>query len=265
MYISNSEMPWAQVMIDIPKSNANDNTSFGRGQAIYYKYCLACHGPNLMGNGTSYPSLVNLHKKYNSQQVSTIIENGKNMMPAFKQIPVAEKAALLSFLLKLPNTNTTAEIPKEPVSNSKLDANQIPYTMNGYNRFLDKNGYPGIKPPWGTLDAVNLTTGKLLWKVPLGEYAELSKKGIPITGTELYGGPLVTKGGLIFISATKDEKIRAFDKNTGKQVWEAPLPAAGYATPATYLIGNKQYVVIACGGGKLGSKSGDSFVCFALP
>jgi quinoprotein glucose dehydrogenase len=265
MYISNSEMPWAQVMIDVPKGNLNDNSIFGRGQAIYYKYCLACHGSNLMGNGTSYPSLVNIGKKYKSQQLGTIIENGKNMMPAFKQIPPTEKEALLSFLLKFTYDKIPAAIPKEPVSKAKPDPNQIPYTMNGYNRFLDRNGYPGIKPPWETLDAVDLTSGKLLWKVPLGEYPELTKKGITITGTELYGGPLVTKSGLIFIAATKDEKIRAFDKHTGKQVWEAPLPAAGYATPATYSIAGKQYVVIACGGGKIGSKSGDSFVCFSLP
>jgi quinoprotein glucose dehydrogenase len=136
--------------------------------------------------------------------------------------------------------------------------------MAGYTRFIDKDGYPGIKPPWGTLNAVNLQTGKLLWKVPLGEYPELTKKGIPMTGTENYGGPLVTKGGLVFIAATKDEKIRAFDKKTGKVVWQAPLPAAGYATPACYQINGKQYIVIACGGGKIGSKSGDEYVAFSL-
>jgi quinoprotein glucose dehydrogenase len=136
--------------------------------------------------------------------------------------------------------------------------------MTGYNRFLDKNGYPGITPPWGTLNAVDLNTGKLLWKSTLGEFPELTKKGIPPTGTENYGGPLVTKGGLVFIAATKDEMIRAFDKTSGKVVWEHPLPAAGYATPATYTVNGKQYVVIACGGGKIGSKSGDAYVAFAL-
>jgi quinoprotein glucose dehydrogenase len=137
--------------------------------------------------------------------------------------------------------------------------------MTGYNRFLDAKGYPGIKPPWGTLNAVDLNTGKLLWKVTLGEFDELTKKGIPPTGTENYGGPLVTKGGLVFIAATKDEKIRAFDKDTGKILWEAKLPAAGYATPSTYSIDGKQFVVIACGGGKIGSKSGDTYVAFSLP
>jgi quinoprotein glucose dehydrogenase len=264
MYISNTEMPWAQVMIDVPK-NTDNHTLQGMGHAIYNKYCISCHGAELKGNGTAYPSLVNISKKYNEMQVSQILANGRNMMPSFKQISTDDKKALLAFVLKLPAKPSDASIiSKEPVSTSKSNL-YIPYAMNGYKRFLDTNGYPGIKPPWGTLDAVDLTSGKLLWKVPLGEYPELTKKGIPITGTELYGGPLVTKGGLVFVAATKDERIRAFDKKTGKEVWGAKLPAAGYATPATYSVDGKQYVVIACGGGKIGSKSGDSYVCFALP
>lgn len=264
MYISNSEMPWAQVMIDVPKV-VNNNTLQGQGHALYNNYCISCHGPELKGNGASFPSLVNINKKYSEQQVSNLISNGRNMMPSFKQIPPDQKKALLAFVLKLPEKTLPAkEISKEPV-NTAGSSKYVPYTMDGYRRFVDKDGYPGIKPPWGTLDAVNLSSGKLLWKVPLGEFPELIKKGIPITGTQLYGGPLVTKGGLVFIAATQDDKIRAFDKHTGKQLWEAKLPAAGYATPATYSIDGKQYVVIACGGGKLGSKSGDNYVCFALP
>jgi quinoprotein glucose dehydrogenase len=270
MYVNSSEMPWAQVMINVPKSTG-DQSLKGMGQMIYNKNCLACHGPELKGNGTSYPSLVNIGKKYKEDQVSQIIANGRNMMPSFKQIAPADKKALLAFLLKLPEAKAAKVVAKEPVADRTASTKQekklvdeIPYTMTGYNRFVDKDGYPGIKPPWGTLNAIDLTSGKLLWKVPLGEYPELTKRGIPVTGTENYGGPLVTKGGLIFIAATKDEKIRAFDKKTGKVVWEAQLPAAGYATPATYSIDGKQYVVIACGGGKIGSKSGDQYVCFGL-
>tara|TARA_R110002073_G_scaffold124993_3_gene269452 strand:- start:3429 stop:3848 length:420 start_codon:yes stop_codon:yes gene_type:complete len=137
--------------------------------------------------------------------------------------------------------------------------------MTGYNRFLDKNGYPGITPPWGTLNAVDLSSGKLVWKVPLGEYKELSEKGIPPTGTENYGGPVVTKGGLVFIAATKDSKIRAFDKDNGKILWEANLPVPGFATPAVYEVDGRQFVVIACGGGKIGSKSGDRYIAFSFP
>jgi quinoprotein glucose dehydrogenase len=270
MYINCSELPWAQVMIDVPKGG-NDQSLKGMGQMIYNKNCITCHGPELKGSGSSYPSLVNIGKKYKEEQISQIITNGRNMMPSFKQIDPADKKALLAFLLKLPDAKAAKIIAKEPATDraastqtEKKVVDEVPYTMNGYNRFLDKDGYPGIKPPWGTLNAVDLTSGKLLWKVPLGEYAELTKKGIPVTGTENYGGPLVTKGGLVFIAATKDEKIRAFDKKTGKVLWEAQLPAAGYATPATYSIDGKQYVVIACGGGKIGSKSGDEYVCFAM-
>lgn len=265
MYINSSELPWALTMINIP-GKGNDTSLKGMGEAVYGRYCVACHGADRKGNGSSFPSVLNMKVKYNAQQLWSIIEKGKNMMPAFAQIKGTDKDALLAFLLDLEEKEpTTAKEPASTASAKKSILDEVPYTMTGYNRFLDKNGYPGIKPPWGTLNAVDLNSGKLLWKVPLGEYEELTKRGIPPTGTETYGGPLVTKGGLIFIAGTKDEKIRAFDKTTGKVLWEAKLPAAGYATPATYSIEGRQYVVIACGGGKIGSKSGDSYVAFALP
>ncbi|MBC7745574.1 MAG: PQQ-binding-like beta-propeller repeat protein [Flavobacterium sp.] len=276
LYVNSTELPWAQVMIDVPKKDNQDLSQSGIGQGIYNQYCISCHGTNLKGNGGNIPGLVDLEKKYTELQTRNVIRNGRNMMPAFKQISEGDIQALVGFLLKIPEKEPAAKLagttlpPKEPGTKTHLLSKKsvlddIPYTMAGYDRFIDKDGYPGIKPPWGTLNAVNLNTGKLLWKVPLGEYEELTKRGIPVTGTENYGGPLVTKGGLVFIAATKDEKIRAFDKNTGKVVWEAKLPAAGYATPATYSLNGRQYVVIACGGGKIGSKSGDTYVAFALP
>lgn len=273
LYVNSSELPWILTMVDVAKGSG-DNSLKGIGKTVYGKYCVSCHGPELKGNGSSFPSLADLDKKYNESQASKIITNGKNMMPAFKQLSDNEKKGLLAFLLKLEEKEPASKakaavVPKEPVSvvipEKKSILDEVPYTMTGYNRFLDKDGYPGIKPPWGTLNAVDLNSGKLLWKVPLGEYAELSKQGIPATGTECYGGPLVTKGGLVFIAAAKDAKIRAFDKKTGKVLWEAQLPVPGYATPATYSIDGKQYVVIACGGGKIGSKSGDQYIAFALP
>ena len=140
------------------------------------------------------------------------------------------------------------------------------YSHTGYARFLDKNGYPAIKPPWGLLNAIDLNRGEILWQVPLGEYPELTARGIPQTGTENFGGTIVTAGGLIFIGGSKDEKFHAFDKQTGKLLWDFKLDAGGYATPCTYMIKGRQYVVIAAGGGgKLGTKSGDEFVAFALP
>jgi quinoprotein glucose dehydrogenase len=143
--------------------------------------------------------------------------------------------------------------------------NATAYVTTGYNRFLDPDGHPAVKPPWGTLNAIDLNTGDYLWRVPLGELPDLTAAGLPPTGLENYGGPVVTAGGLLFIAATKDEKFRAFDVRTGGKLWEAPLPAGGYATPATYEVGGRQYVVIACGGGKMGTKSADAYVAFALP
>ncbi|MFL5811692.1 MAG: PQQ-binding-like beta-propeller repeat protein, partial [Flavisolibacter sp.] len=278
LYVNSSEMPWAMVMIDVPKKTSGDRSLKGAGRMVYGRYCISCHGPELKGNGSSYPSLVDLNKRSTEEQTRKVIEYGKNMMPAFKQITEPEKGALVSFLLNLEektnhskSNKKNAGIPKEPgggeadnLPGMKSILDEVPFTMTGYNRFLDKDGYPGIKPPWGTLNAVDLVSGKLLWKVPLGEYPELTKKGIAPTGTECYGGPLVTKGGLVFIAASKDSKIRAFDKRNGKIVWEAQLPVPGFATPATYTIDGRQYVVIACGGGKIGSKSGDQYLAFAL-
>ena len=141
----------------------------------------------------------------------------------------------------------------------------MPYTHTGYNRFLDPEGYPAVKPPWGTMNAIDLNTGTIAWQVPLGEFPALVARGRRNTGTENYGGPIITAGGLIFIGATKDEKFRALDKRTGQVLWETQLPAGGYATPSTYVVNGKQYVVIAAGGGKMGTKSGDAYVAYALP
>lgn len=268
LYVNSSEMPWILTMVDVQESNTNT----GSGEWVYGKYCLSCHGPELKGNGASYPSLLNLKTKYNKEQLWSIISNGKNMMPAFKQIDKNERGKLIDYLISWAENDSKAKNElKEPVSIIALDQakksimDEVKYNMTGYNRFTDKDGYPGIKPPWGTLNAVDLNNGKLLWKVPLGNEPSVQKPGLPQTGTEGYGGPLVTKGGLVFIANSKDAKMHAYDKRTGKLLWEAQLPVPGYATPATYRVNGKQYVVIACGGGKIGSKSGDQYVAFSLP
>jgi len=264
LYVNASELPWYTTLIDNPAYKKSDNQTFASlkemGKNVYQRYCISCHGADRKGDGKNYPSLIDLNKKYNELQTSTILENGRNMMPAFKNISKAERSAVINFLLDLKDKEAA------PVDNSAkgYQGTVAKYIMDGYHRFYDAEGYPGIKPPWGTLNAVNLSTGKLLWKVPLGEFKALTDKGMPITGTEVYGGPVVTKGGLVFVASTQDAKIRAFDKINGKVLWQGDLPACGFATPAVYQIGGKQFVVIACGGGKVGMPSGNKYVAFAL-
>ena len=145
---------------------------------------------------------------------------------------------------------------------------EVKYRFTGYRKFLDPDGYPAVQPPWGTLTAIDLNTGDHAWQIPLGEYPELAEKGVPTTGTENYGGPIVTAGGLVFIAATNfDRKFRAFDKRTGALLWETTLPFSGNATPATYEVGGRQFIAVAAGGGKgrKGEPSGGVYVAFALP
>jgi quinoprotein glucose dehydrogenase len=164
------------------------------------------------------------------------------------------------------NSNNVPNIITLVESKSRDKPRHGPYGTTGYEKFLDHEGYPAIKPPWGVLTAINLNTGEFTWQVPLGEHVELTARGIPLTGTENFGGSIVTAGGLVFIAGTRDERIHALDKLTGKLLWEASLPAGGYATPCTFQVNGRQYLVIAAGGaGKLSTKAGDAFVAFSLP
>jgi quinoprotein glucose dehydrogenase len=257
MYINSNEMPWILTMIDVEDPKKGNSSA----QKLYTLNCGPCHGSDRMGDQHNFPSLVGIGKKYSHEEIKRIINTGKGRMPSFKQISEKDKDLLIDFLMDIePSVESRRTELKEIAKEG-----DFPYIHTGYNRFMDKNGYPGIKPPWGTLNAIDLNTGDYVWKVPLGEYEELTKKGIPPTGTENYGGPINTAGGLIFIGATKDEKFRAFDKKTGKVLWETKLPAGGYATPSTYEVNGKQYVVIAAGGAKMGTKAGDSYIAFTLP
>jgi quinoprotein glucose dehydrogenase len=224
---------------------------------LYGLYCASCHGKDLAGNHDgSIPSLLNIEKRLNNESVQKLLEKGKGMMPSFSHVPDEQRKAVIDFLFNKKSGNTKVAV-------SKLQ-NKLPYRHTGYNRWYDSNGYPVSMPPWGTLTAIDLNTGEHKWQIPLGEYKALIEKGIPATGTDNYGGPLVTASGIIFIGATKDEKFRAIDKLNGKILWQTQLPAAGYASPGTYAINGKQYIVIACGGGKLNTKSGDKYVAFSL-
>lgn len=260
IYINASEMPWVLTMVDVRDEPAQKENNLQAGKRLYSSTCAQCHGPERKGGG-NYPALTDVNKKYNEAQFAALVTAGRRMMPSFNQLAASEKKALASFILNLQaEQNEKFVAPARPVD----PWSEMPYTGTGYNKFYTKEGYPAVAPPWGSLNAINLNTGELVWKDTLGDYPELKAKGIH-SGTENYGGPAITAGGLLFIAATSDSKMRAFNKRTGQLLWEVDLPACGFATPSVYAVDGKQFLVIACGGGKLGKHSGDAYVAFALP
>ena len=260
-YINASEMPWILQMV--PYQPETDNKLASKGRTIYNSQCILCHGKDLKGASIhTVPSLVNLNQRLDKATVVQTVSKGKGMMPAFAHLSDGQVDALAAFLLETQEVIDSKEDVQDAGSENEWP---YPYVMTGYNRFVDQDGYPAITPPWGTLNAIDLGKGDIAWKVPFGEFPELAAEGMKNTGSESYGGPVVTKGGLLFIGATLDGKFHVYDKNNGDLLYEYQLPAAGYATPATYMVNGRQFVVIAAGGGKLGTKSGDSYVAFSLP
>jgi len=260
LYSNCNQMAWILQMFDVDAKEREEN--YGQaGLRLYKQNCMSCHGENRQGGG-NYPSIVDVGKKYDPRSFVEFINAGRRMMPAFQHLNQQDKDAIASYVLNLQNEQLKQYKPQL----TAIDSFRIlPYQISGYNKFITKSGLPGLAPPWGLLNAIDLNTGEYAWKTTLGEDSVFKAKGIQNSGTENYGGPVVSKGGLLFIAATKDRKFRAFNKRTGKLLWETTLPTSGFATPATYEVDGKQYVVIACGGGKLGTISGDSYVAFALP
>ncbi len=247
-YVNANEMAWILRIVPRPGGSAD-------GKQLYLKNCASCHKADLTGTPPEFPSLVNIGRKLSTDDVRTIIRDGAGRMPKFASLSRVELRAVVNYVATGANEKVAAE-------DQSLNPS-LPYTMDGYNKFLDEEGYPAVSPPWGTLSAIDLNAGTIAWQVPLGEHPKLAQKD---TGSENYGGPIVTASGLVFIAATNfDNRIRAFDKKTGKLLWQAELPAAGNATPEVYEWQGRQFLVIACGGGKSGAPSGGKYVAFALP
>ena len=251
LYVNASDVPWIAAMRPaavVPNASAGVRG----GRAVYVAACASCHGADRRGRDRA-PSLVDVASRLTMEQARGVIEHGRGFMPSFSGLSDAQERAVIAYL------GYTAPAAR---SKPRSMTPKSPYEFLGYERWRDSSGYPAIKPPWGTLSAIDLSTGEYRWRITLGEHPELSEH---VTGAEQYGGPIVTGGGVLFIAATQDGKFRAFDKDSGKLLWETTLPAPGYATPSTYAVNGTQYVVIAAGGGKLGSPSGDAYVAFALP
>ncbi len=245
LYVNANEMPW------IVKLIPNNDTS------LYNSKCATCHREDRKGS-PSAPSLENVGQRHTKDEITTIIRQGTGQMPAFPDMGARNISDVADYLI------TGRDKGADP--NLKNDPSWLKYRSDGESIFQDPDGYPAITPPWGTLSAIDLNAGTIRWQIPLGEFPDLAAKGLKNTGSDNYGGPVVTASGLVFIAATNfDKKFRAFDKLTGRLLWEATLPAAGNATPSIYAIDGREYVVIVCGGGKNGAPSGSSIVAFALP
>ncbi len=255
LYVSSNEVPWIITMVPLSQVYRRDpSRPPTAGETVYRTACVKCHGEEREGIGTA-PPLLALGTRLKDAEITELLRTGRDGVHPVVALPPPQEKVLLDHVLDRDRTLTQTAPGQRPRN-----------TFLGFHRLLDLEGYPGSKPPWGTLNAINLNTGKIAWKAPLGEYEEMKRRGIAKTGTENFGGALATAGGVVFCAGTRDLKIRAFDSATGKELWEHKLPYGGFAPPATYEVKGRQYVVIpATGGGKLGGELGDAYVAFALP
>jgi quinoprotein glucose dehydrogenase len=245
LYVNANEMPWVVKLIP------NNDT------ALYASKCATCHREDKKGGATA-PSLEDVGTKYTRDELASLIRLGTGRMPGFPDMGARNISDLVECLVTGKDKAADPAIANDPA--------RLKYRSDGESIFQDPDGYPAITPPWGTLNAIDLNSGAIRWKIPFGEFPDLAAKGLTNTGSDNYGGPVVTAGGVLFIGATNfDKKFHAYDKLTGNLLWETTLPAAGNATPSIYMLNGHEYIVIACGGGKNGAPSGSSIVAFALP
>ncbi len=267
-YVNGNNMLW---WLEMKKLEAGSTEQrLPRGERLFNQNCAMCHSRDAdMTANQAYPNLNKVGERMNESEILSLLESGRGRMPSFQHIKDRDREAIVKFLIEKEgekkeevfDVHKRVEVTAEE---GALFPYVAPYMNSGNNQFLDHEGYPALQPLWGTLNAIDMNTGEYVWQVPLGEFEELKAKGL-VTGSENHGGPVVTAGGLLFIGASYDEKLKAYDIKTGKKVWEYLLPAGGFATPVTYKVKGKQFIVINAGGGRYGLKGGSKYVAFALP
>ena len=278
LYLKSNDSPELDILQKVEEGKkANDEADYyGGGMAVYKTYCVSCHREDRNGDEPFYPSLVGLKERMTKDQVLNKIRQGGGKMPPFASIIKGHEEAIIAYLFENKNKhlsqkesdlleikNNRSAIANDKKDGIKKDTSATYLNLTAYSQFEGSDGYSAIRPPWGTINAINLSTGEYEWKIPVGNYPELQKKGEPVTGTASSPGPIVTAGGLVFLGGTKDNKFFAFDKSNGKLLWEFTLPAIGTATPCTYKVNGKQYIALSVRGDKE-SPSG-YIIAFALP
>ena len=204
------------------------------------------------------------------------IKGGSGKMPSFASILKGHEDGIIAYLFEktdkhlLQTERDMSEIRNNRLSNIEVkkeektvDTATTYLNVTAYAQLKDPEGRPAIKPPWGTLNAINLNTGEYEWTIPVGNNAELQKKGEPITGSTGSPGPIVTRGGLVFLGGSRDRKFQAFDKATGKLLWETTLPGVASSTPCSYKSNGKQYIAVSVAGNK--ESPAGYIMAFALP
>jgi quinoprotein glucose dehydrogenase len=254
-YVNANEIPWIARLTPAPQKTQR----VSKASALYRTQCAACHRADQKGAPPEYPAVNNLKGRLTAEQLDRLIREGAGRMPGFARLGEPAIQAITRFLLEGEDTEAPVGQP------ARSAVPELKYRFAGYQKFEDPDGYPASLPPWGTLTAIDIASGNHLWQVPLGEYPELVAQGHGATGSENHGGGVVTAGGLFFIGATPfDKKLRAFDKKTGKLLWETVLPFAANASLSMYEARGKQYLLVPAGGGR-GRESGSLYIAFTLP